>query len=72
VKYAVVLTFKKEKLSSIHYTFTEEKPSLESVYKDINQSKLEPYNTRYLIHRSPSSDVVIDPDSKKIYSVRIR
>jgi hypothetical protein len=72
LKYAVVLSFKKDKLSSIHYTFTEGKPSLESIYSDLKQSALEPYNTRYLIHRSPSAEVVIDPTSKKIYSVRIK
>jgi len=72
LKYAVVLTFKNNKLSTIHYTFTSNKPSVDIIYADISKKSFEPYNTTYFIHRSASTEVVIDPNSKTIYSVRIK
>lgn len=75
-KYALKLSFNnKYLLDSIHYTFASEKPSLDKLGK-IDTKKLVPYSsngkeTRYMVLKENNLEVVIDPLTKNIYSVKV-
>lgn len=77
LKYALKLTFnKKNVLTSIHYTFTRNKPSVEKNL-EIDSDKLTPYPAqgksagRFLLLKEKDTEVTIDPISKTIHTVKI-
>ena len=71
-KYAVTLTFKKRNLDSIHYIFTKERPSWDLVKDQLRDPRaLVPFNTRYQLLKDGTSELVIDPATKTIYSVKL-
>lgn len=75
-KYALELKFKDGVLQSLHYTFPKNRPSLE-VIGDINTKKLSPYPTsgksagRFLHLKQKEAEVIIDPISKTIRTVKL-
>lgn len=71
LKYALELTFKSKILKSMHYTFTGTKPSLE-LLGSINLKNFKPHQKgRFLKLEDKGSELIIDPISKTIYSVRL-
>lgn len=78
LKYALELSFdKKSTLQSIHFTFTSHRPSVEKLnLKDV--SALKPYPTtgrsagRFLLHKEKNTEVMIDPISKTIHTVKLK
>lgn len=77
LKYALKLSFNnKFQLNTLHYTFVTDKPKLEKLGQ-IDTKKLEPYvsrgkSTSYMVLKENNSEVVIDPLSKNIYSVKMK
>ncbi len=77
LKYALELTFESNVLTSLHYTFTGKKPDLMILHKHINVKNFTPYpkegksTGRFLKLQEQGSELVIDPVSKTIYSVRL-
>jgi hypothetical protein len=71
-KYAVVLTFNKKVLQSIHYTFTKHAPKIDVLEIDSNDKNFESYNSKYLRLKKNSREIVIDPIKRTIYSVKIQ
>lgn len=73
LKYALQLSFNnKFVLDSIHYTFVTEKPAMEKLGK-IDAKNLAPYpdSGRFLKLSEKDVEVLIDPGTKKIYSVKL-
>jgi hypothetical protein len=72
LKYALELTVKSKILKSMHYTFTGTKPSLELLKGSINLKNFKPHQKgRFLKLEDKGSELIIDPISKTIYSVRL-
>ncbi len=77
LKYALEMTFKSKKLSSLHYTFTGNRPSFINVIKKIDLKDFGPHPSsgrsagRFLKYKEKSSELILDPLSKTIYSVRL-
>ena len=77
LKYALELTFESNVLTSLHYTFTGKKPDLMILHKHINVKNFTPYPKegksfgRFLKLQEQGSELIIDPVSKTIYSVRL-
>lgn len=72
LKYALELTVKSKILKSMHYTFTGTKPSLELLKGTINLKNFKPHQKeRFLKLEDKGSELIIDPISKTIYSVRL-
>ncbi len=77
LKYALELTFESNVLTSLHYTFTGKKPDLILLQKHINLKNFTPFPTegksigRFLKLEEKGSELIIDPVSKTIYSVRL-
>ena len=77
LKYALELTFESNILTSLHYTFTGKKPDLMILKKHINLKNFTPYPKegksigRFLKLQEQGSELVIDPVSKTIYSMRL-
>lgn len=78
LKYALELSFdNKLILKSIHFTFTGKRPSLKEA-GNINTKKLTPYpekgkaSGRFLVLKESDSELVIDPLSKTIHTVKIQ
>ena len=77
LKYALELTFESNVLTSLHYTFTGKKPDLMILQKHINLKNFTPYPKegksigRFLKLQEQGSELIIDPVSKTIYSVRL-
>ena len=77
LKYALELTFESNILTSLHYTFTGKKPDLMILHKHINLKNFTPYPKegksigRFLKLQDQGSELIIDPVSKTIYSVRL-
>ena len=78
LKYALRLSYdKKAVLNSIHFTFTTNKPSIDKL--DLKQTdKLVPYPAkgksagRFFLHKEKNAEVIIDPISKTIHTVKIQ
>jgi hypothetical protein len=77
LKYALEISFKSKKLSSIHFTFTGNRPSFENVIKKVNLKNFAPHPSkgksagRFLKYKEKNSELTLDPLSKTIYSVRL-
>ena len=77
LKYALELSFdEKFILKTIHYTFTEKRPPLEKV-GSIDVKKLTPYPSegktigRFLQLKEKEFEIIIDPISKTIHTVKL-
>jgi hypothetical protein len=76
-KYALELTIKSKTLKSMHFTFVENKPDLKILKDNIPLQKFTPFPKegkslgRYLKYQENGSELIIDPISKTIYSVRL-
>lgn len=65
-KYAIELSFDgKEKLSSLHYTFTGNKPVF-----DVDVKKLVPAG-KYFRFKEDNFELMVDPLTNKVYSVKL-
>jgi mannosyltransferase OCH1-like enzyme len=69
LKYAIELSFKKNILQSVHFTFTGDRPSLDKAGA-INTNKLVPYG-KFLILKEKESELMIDAASKTIHTVKL-
>lgn len=79
LKYALQLTFNQKKiLTSLHYTFTKNKLSLDTIKDQIDLKRFSPYPTegksagRYLISKEKDVELTIDPISKTVRSVKLK
>lgn len=76
-KYALELTIQSKTLKSMHFTFTKDKPHIDLIQNVIQIQKFTPYpkegksTGRYLKLEENGSELIIDPVSKTIYSVRL-
>jgi hypothetical protein len=77
LKYALKLSFDQNGvLQSLDYTFTEKRPSLESLGK-IDTKKILPYPLdgksagRFLLYKEKGSEVLIDPGTHTVQSVKL-
>lgn len=65
-KYVLELTFdEKTKLSSLHYTFTDQRPTIE-----IDKKKLTPAG-KYFRLKENNLEITLDPVSETIHSVKL-
>lgn len=77
LKYALELTIQSKTLKSIHFTFVKNKPSLDLIKDSIQIQKFTPHpkvgksTGRLLKLEENGSELIIDPVSKTIYSVRL-
>ena len=77
LKYALEITFKSKRLTSLHFTFTGNRPSFEKILKKVDLKKFGPHPTdgksagRYLKFNEKNSEIILDPLSKTVYSVRL-
>lgn len=78
LKYALKLSVNEKKiLTTLHYTFTSEKPALDKLKTKIPVSKMRPYPThgkaagRFLLYKENNAELIIDPVSKTIHSVQL-
>lgn len=78
LKYALKLSVNDQKiLTTLHYTFTGEKPSLEKLKAKPPISEMMPYPSRgkaagrFLIYQEKNAELIIDPVSKTIHSVQL-
>lgn len=77
-KYALKLTVNDKKiLTTLHYTFSGERPSLDQLKAKLPLSEMRPYPThgkaagRFLIYKEKNAELIIDPVSKTIHSVQL-
>lgn len=77
LKYALELTIESKTLKSMHFTFVDQKPDLKILGDNIPLPKFTPYPRegkslgRFLKLEENGSELIIDPVSKTIYSVRL-
>lgn len=77
LKYALEITFKANKISSINYTFTGKRPELKILLDKIKLEEFTPHPTsgksagRFLKLQENGAELILDPLSKTIYSVRL-
>jgi len=77
LKYALEITFKSKKISSLHFTFTGSRPSFEGLLNKIKLEDATPYPSsggsagRFLKFQKNGTELILDPLSKTIYSVRL-
>ena len=79
LKYALQLTFNQKKiLKTLHYTFTKDAPSVDKVIEQIDLKKFGPHPAegrsigRFLITREKDGELIIDPVSKTIHTVKLQ
>ena len=77
-KYALKLSLNEKKvLTTLNYTFTGEKPSLDKLKTKLPVSEMRPYPShgkaagRFLIYKDNNAELIIDPVSKTIQSVQL-
>ncbi len=73
LKYAIKITLDQNKtLTSIHYTFTKKRPSIKEL-GEIDSKKFTPSPTQknYYQFNEKSGEVILEPLTKTIYSVKI-
>ena len=76
-RYALEIVFKQDIVSEFSYTFIKNRPTFKELKLNLDLKKLSPYpksvsSSRYFQHSDSEGDIVIDPISKDIYSVRLR
>ncbi|MBA2406207.1 MAG: hypothetical protein H0V66_15635 [Bdellovibrionales bacterium] len=77
LKYAIELTFKNKLLQSMHFTFSD-KPKVEILKEEIKIKDFRPYpqagksTGRFLKLIQNGDELIIDPISKTIYSVKLQ
>ena len=78
LKYALRISVNdKQILTSLHYTFTGEKPALEKVKALPPLGKFTPYPTsgksagRFLLYKEKNAELMIDPLSKTLHTVQL-
>ena len=78
LKYGLELSFEQDKLRELHFTFVKNKPAIEKLKFKFDTAELVPFprsgasSGRYFLLSKPDAEMVIDPISHTIYSIRIR
>jgi hypothetical protein len=73
-EYALEVDFKDDKMNGMHFTFSRERPSIESIAKLIPLKKFLPASeapTKLLRYKDKEGALTIDMASQTIYSVRL-
>ncbi len=77
-KYSLEITYNRDVVSELSYTFVRNKPVLINLKFKIDTSKLVPYPNagpaagRYFLLSDSGVEMIIDPLSKTIYSIRLK
>jgi|GEM_PF-2344471 len=79
LKYALQLTFNQKKiLTTLHFTFPKDAPSVDKVMDQIDLKKFGPHPPegrsvgRFLITKEKDGELIIDPISKTIHTVKLQ
>lgn len=72
-KYAIELHFRGKVLSSLHYTFTGKRPGLDQLQGSMTVEDLKgDPASHYLILKEKTAEIVVDPATKTLVSVRLQ